>query len=662
MSKISRRGVLASVAAVALPLQGVKKRSESFFGIHFDLHPSPEDKELGKDLSEANIQRFLTQVRPDYVQYDCKGHAGWLGYPSMVSRSAPGIIRDSLAVWREQTSNFDVALYVHFSGVFDTLAISEQPEWARLRPDNSKDDRQTSLWSRYAEERMIPQLLEVSAKYKLDGVWVDGECWQTNPDYSPLAINAWRRMGLGMDAPRKPEDPKWDVWLEFNRQRFRDYVRNYVERLHKERPGLQIASNWLYSTFVPEKPDLPVDFLSGDYLGNASLTRARLDARYLGQTGKPWDLMAWGFQSSTTRPQGHIHKPAIQLKQEASVVLAQGGGFQIYYQPSRAGRIDNRHIDTMAEVAQFCRERQSLCHKSQSLSDVAILFSRTSLYNKSNKLFGGWGKHVAPCAGLLDALIECHCSVDVMPDWAPVRWPILVIPEWEEIGDTLARQIADQVRGGLKLMVTGAANTRKFSSLFDWKLMGAPAVVPAWVAGESLFGIASGLWQEVEAGAGQVVAQRYSSYDSSRDSKPAAIAWRVGKGMVVLAPGPIGEAFDQTHAPALRQFVSRCLNALGPAQVSIEDTTAPLEIALRKQGQSTVLHLLNHVNQQVAANFPAIDYIPSLPGQKVRIRLASPPGKIRWEPSGRAIGFDWRDGYATFETPPIPLHAMVVID
>lgn len=648
--------------AAAVPLVAAQRRADSFFGIHLDLHPNPEDKALGKDLSEANIQRFLRQVRPDFVQFDCKGHAGWLGYRSKVSPSAPGIVGDSLAIWRDSTNRAGVALFVHFSGFLDSLAIREHPEWARVREDNSKDDRQTSLWSRYAEERMIPQLLEVSEKYKVEGVWVDGECWQTKPDYSPAAIGAWRGMGLGLDAPRKPEDPKWDVWLEFNRQRFRDYVRNYVERLHKERPGFQITSKWLYSTYVPEKPEIPVDFLSGDYPGNGSLSGARLDARYLAQTKKPWDLMAWGFQMASIEPAGHIHKPAIQVQREASVVLAQGGGFQIYYQPSRAGRIDERHIKTMSEVAQFCRERQSLCHKSESLSDVGILFSRTSLYRKSKLLFGGWGKHVAHCVGLLDALIECHCSVDVMPDWAPVAWPVLVIPEWEEIGDSLAQQLAVKVRDGLKLFLTGAANARKFSSIFGWKAAGAATVSPAWIAGQSSLGIASGLWQDVDAGGGKVIAERYLSYDSKRDAKPAAIVFEIGKGRVVLAPGPIGEVFDRTHASALRQFVSQCLGALGPAQISIEDSTAPLEIVIRKQGERTVLHFLNHVNKQVAARYPAIDNIPSVPSQRVRLRLANAPKKVLWEPLGRAIGFDWRDGYATFETPSIPLHAMAVFD
>jgi hypothetical protein len=662
MPQISRRALLVCPIVGAMAGPARKSRAASFFGIHLDLHPNPADKELGKDVSAANVDRLLRVVKPDYVQYDCKGHAGWLGYPSKVSKSAPGIVVDSLQIWRERTDVAGVSLFAHFSGVWDSLAIAEHPEWARVKADGSKDDRQTSLWSAYAAARMIPQLLEVSERYKLDGVWVDGDCWQTQPDYSVAAIAGWRRFGMGLDAPRKPEDANWEVWLEYNRQRFRDYVREYTEKLHAARPGFQVASNWLYSTFVPEKPDVGVDFLSGDYLGNASISRARLDARYLGQTGKPWDLMAWGFQIADTKPASHIHKPAVQLQQEAGVVLAQGGGFQIYYQPSRAGRIDDRHIDTMGEVAQFCRERERLCHKSESLSEVAILFSRTSLYRRSNKLFGDWGKHIAACTGLLDALVGCHRSVDVAPDWGALNWPVLVIPEWEDIGDGLAREISDKVRKGMKLFLSGAANARKFASLMGWKLVGEAKEEPAWVEGDHLFGVASGLWQKVEPGGGKIVAQRFASYDSSRDAEAAAVRWEFGKGQVVLAPGPIGAAYDLTHSPALRQFVAKCMNELGAPQVSLKDRSAPVEVVLRRQRQQMVLHLLNHASQQVAANYPVMDFVPALGPQLVSLKMAVEPKRVMWEPEGKALGFEYENGRVVFEVPKVRLHELVVID
>ncbi|MCU0245155.1 MAG: hypothetical protein MUC42_01190, partial [Bryobacter sp.] len=431
--RLTRRHLMQLAAALPLAAQPARKRrADSFFGLHFDLHPNGTDKELGKDLTPAHAAALLDLVKPDYIQYDCKGHAGWLGYPSKVSKSSPGIVNDSLAIWRKATAERGVALYIHFSGVWDTLAVTEHPEWARGRLDGKPEDRQTSTFGPYVDERMIPQLLEVSEKYDLDGVWVDGECWATNPDYSKWALDKW-----GGPAPKDPKEPRWLEWLEFNRTQFRRYLKHYVETVRSQRPKFQIASNWLYSTMVPEKPELPVDFISGDYLGNAAISRARLEARYMSKTGKPWDLMAWGFQQANSNAIGHLHKPAAQLMQEASIVLAQGGGFQIYYQPARAGRFDESHIGVMKRVGAFCRERQAWCWKSEPLPQIGVVYSRHSLYRTSNKLFGGWGRIDDGARGLVDALIDAGFSVDVIPDWKLAEegagYPLLVVPDWPDL-------------------------------------------------------------------------------------------------------------------------------------------------------------------------------------------------------------------------------------
>ena len=68
-------------------------------------------------MSQRTISsRLLDRVRPDYVQYDCKGHVGWAGYPTKVGWAAPGIKKDSLAVWRKVTRERGVGLYIHYSG------------------------------------------------------------------------------------------------------------------------------------------------------------------------------------------------------------------------------------------------------------------------------------------------------------------------------------------------------------------------------------------------------------------------------------------------------------------------------------------------------------------------------------------------------------------
>jgi len=168
-------------------------RRDAFFGLHFDLHPNETDTALGADVTEEMVGRLLDRVRPDYVQYDCKGHAGWAGYPTKVGWAAPGIKKDSLSIWRKATRERGVGLYIHYSGVWDSRAIAEHPDWARIDEKGNRDPNNTSVFGPYIDELLVPQLKEVTAAYDLDGLWVDGECWAAQLDYSPRALAAWKK-------------------------------------------------------------------------------------------------------------------------------------------------------------------------------------------------------------------------------------------------------------------------------------------------------------------------------------------------------------------------------------------------------------------------------------------------------------------------------------
>ncbi|MDX2149393.1 MAG: alpha-amylase family protein [Bryobacteraceae bacterium] len=647
LARLAALASLASAVAQKKPL----RRSECFLGMHFDLHPNDKDTALGRDVTEEMVEAFLARVKPDYVQYDCKGHVGYLGYPSAVSKPASGIVNDSLALWRKVTAKHGVGLFIHFSGVWDTLAVAEHPEWARITPDGKRDPNNTSVFSPYVDQRMIPQLKEAASRYDLDGVWVDGECWSVQPDYSGAAAKAF-----GSPLPKTPADPRWQEFLEFNRQRFRDYVRHYADEIHRFRPGFQIASNWLYSTYVPERPDLPVDFVSGDFLGNASISSARLEARYLAQIGMPWDLMAWGFQWGRNNAVGNVHKSAVALQQEASVVLAQGGGFQVYYQPTRAGKLDRRLIEVMGKVGDFCRARQAVSHKSDCIPQVGVLFSKRTLYRTTKKMFGGWGAAVNPARGFIDALVESGYSVDVIPDWKLSEiaegYPLIVVPEWADIGEETRDALVHYVRQGGSTLVAGAANAGLFASLAGVTLRGAPAQANAFIAGEESFGNVTGIWQDIEA---EALEQRYPTFDA-RDGAVAATLSTVGKGRLLLVPGPLGTAFAATHAPEVRRFVARLAARLFTPAYRIQGPPV-LESALRRKNGKTLLHLANASAMQVAGDYSTSDYVP--PVGPVTVTFAKPPKRAMLLPENRELPVT-PGGSVTI--PSIDIHAVLSLD
>lgn len=250
------------------------RRSESFFGLHFDLHARDTDNRMGENVTRRMLENIIEKVKPDYIQCDCKGHPGISSYPTKVGNPAPGFVRDPLRIWRDVTAQRGVALYMHYSGVWDNAAVKRNPDWARVDQNGNVDGRLTSVFGPYADRLLIPQLKELCDDYSVDGVWVDGECWATTRDYSKSAIEAFRKETGFMEVPRKPTDPNYFEFTEFCREAFHRYFSHYVTELHKHDPGFQICGNWAFSSFMPEPVTIDVDFLSGDFSPNDGVNSA----------------------------------------------------------------------------------------------------------------------------------------------------------------------------------------------------------------------------------------------------------------------------------------------------------------------------------------------------------------------------------------------------
>lgn len=611
----SRRDLLATaLASTTLRAQSKPRlrRKDSFFGLHFDLHPNLSDTALGRDLSEEMVQHFLDRVKPDFVQYDCKGHVGYLGYPSKVGLSAPVIVKDSLAIWRKVTARNGVALYIHFSGVWDNVATSQHPEWAVVDADGKRLPNANSTFSPYADQLMIPELEEAAGNYDLDGAWIDGDCWATRPDYSPAAAHAFRQATGFSELPRSASDPGWHEFLEFEREQFRRYVRHYANALHRSRPGFQIASNWYYSTLAPEKPELPLDFISGDFGGDRAIASGQMEARFMSQQELPWDLMGWGF---TTHGSDRVYKPSVQLCQEAAVILAQGGAYQVYYNPTRSGLLEPRIIDRMAGLARFCRERQAACHQSETIPQIGLVFSTHSLYRTGGRLFGGWGKAMDPAAGALAALLECGYSVDVLPEWKVANvarnYPLLVIPDWPEIGTQMRDTALAYARQGGSLLLFGAENAGLFREALGVELPAPAREVSAFVDNATLPVPVYGLWAEVVPRSAEVIGHRCPTADASLSVEPSATLTRYGAGRIACFYGPAGAFYAKQAAPGFRDFLNRLVRRLFTPAVEV-DAPPTVEVVLRRKSWRNYVHLIN------LSRVGTIDYLP--PAGPIRLK------------------------------------------
>ncbi|MHC4692351.1 MAG: alpha-L-fucosidase [Planctomycetota bacterium] len=399
------------------------------------------------------------------MQIDCKGHRGYSSYPTKVGNPAPGFVGDPLRIWREVTRRRGIALFMHYSGVWDYYAVTKHPEWAAVNANGKHNNRATSVFGPYVDKLMIPQLRELAGEYGVDGVWIDGDCWGTVPDYGQRAVREFRKLVGAESAPRKAGEPYWNEWMDFNREAFRRYLRHYVDELKASHPQFQVISNWAFSDHMPESVSADVVGLSGDFSPDDSVNSARFAGRCIENQGVSWDLMSWSF-SRRTRKQ----KPAIQLMQESALVLAMGGGYQAYFKQDRDGAVRNPdEMDVMAEVARFCRARQAYCHRSVAIPQIALLYSTAGHYRESPRLFHWAGSSgVTVLRKALSQILRNQYGVQILSEHhlkgKMSQWPVIIVPGWTYLESDFRDALVTYAKSGGRLLLIGSGPVRLFET------------------------------------------------------------------------------------------------------------------------------------------------------------------------------------------------------
>jgi hypothetical protein len=653
-------GALTTAPAAAGEAQPARlKRADSFLGIHFDFHAGPDCKEVGKNTTPAMIENIITLVKPDYLQIDCKGHPGYSSYPTKAGNPVPGFVGDPLRVWREVTARHGVALYMHYSGVWDSCAVKLHPDWAAVNADGKPNAKAASFFGPYAEKLLIPQLRELAGDYGVDGVWADGECWASVPDFGDAALKAFREATGIQDVPRKPGQPHWFEFLEFNRQAFRKYLTHYITEVKKTHPTFQLCSNWAFTDHMPEPVCAPVDFISGDYSPQDSVNSARLAGRYLPRQGKPWDLMAWSFTTKPDRKQ----KTAVQLQREAAVVLALGGGFQAYHKQQRDGSIFDEQMPVMGEVAKFCRARQALCHHAEAVPQVALLFSTADHYRRVNGLFP---RDHGRLDGVLRALLEGQHSVETVAEHQfagrMAQYPLIVVPECAYLEPEFKKQLLAYAKDGGSLLLIGPPAAALFQEELGITWEGdAKGNAPVFLSHDGKMVETKGETRAAKLSAqAQAFGALHQSKDAASAASPAASITTLGRGTIAATYFTFGRTYCSAPTEGARQFLNALARRLFPKPMVEVTGSSDVDVCVARKGGKLLVNFVNtggpHRTQSI------IESIAPVGPLTVSIRLAKQPAKVTLEPAGTVLTSEFRDGKAVVTVPQVAIHEVVVIE
>ena len=618
------------------------KRSEGFFGLHFDFHAGADCTEVGKTVTHEMIREIVETLRPDYIQCDCKGHAGYSSYQTKAGNPAPGFVKDQLKIWREVTAEYGIPLTVHYSGVWDARAIELCPEWAAVSEDGSLNKDMTSTFKGYADGLLIPQLAELANEYGIDAAWVDGECWATVPDFDGQIIDMFEK-DSGMKLPRGSYDKQsreYRAFLDFCRAQFFKYLAHYTGEVRRKAPHFEIASNWAFSSHIPQPVCVDVDYLSGDFAPTDSYNSSRFESRVLCEQGKPWDLMAWGFYHDFAQRGAKSIKGADALCREAAGVIVLGGGYQIYNTQNRDGSVRLWEVHELKKVAEFVRAREPFLKGSKPFADIGVLYSDYDMRNKSDSLFYPGGNDAAKGAVrmILDSAHTCSILMDHMltPEHLAGK-NIIIVPEIKYMRDETKGALLKFAEGGGSLIISGYECCKLFGA-----------------------GISGGCSER--AIAVKHGARYINQYARAADGESFITSEKHGKGSITAVAYNIFEIY--CHAPDfyVRNMIADIIS--GSDRLVEYGGQKFIDIVTAKNNGRLLINLTNTSGIYSEGRLRAYDEIQPLADIEIRVKLDSPPKSVQMQPGNAALrcSYDLQAQKLAVGIDSLHIHAVILIE
>jgi hypothetical protein len=638
------------------------KRADSFFGIHFDLHASEDITNAGKTLTAEMIDTFLLKVRPDFIQIDCKGHPGISSYPTKVGFHVKGFEKDPLKLWREITEKNNVALFMHFSGVWDSKVVKEHPDWAIIKANGERSNEKTSFFSPYLDTYMIPQLKELS-DYKVDGAWIDGECWAVEPDYGKSSLDRFTKETGITEIPRKQSDKYYPEFMEYTRHLFRDHLNKYINAIHQYNPDFQITSNWSYSSMMPEKVTINVDYLSGDVTPQNGVYRSAFEARCLAPQGKPWDLMAWGFSWNGGKMPMSV-KSSVQLEQEAAQIMSMGGGVQFYFQQNRDLSLKPWLATMLSEIASFCRERQPYCQKARAIPQIALLYPSVSYQKNATRPYSN---PLEKLEGALNLILDNQHPVEILMEHTltgkMTQYPLIIIPECDYLEPAFIEELRSYVKDGGNLLIVGVETAKMFQKELGIESLKMINETQAFITASNKIGaIRSPLDSVVLNPDSKAVSAFYEGSDFRLKGKMIASSSNIfGKGKIAAVYFNAGSDYKEYKSPVLRDFINSTINELFPDQLVKVSGTHLVHVTLNRLKDRTYVNLINIAGEHTNQNAIGYDEIPSIKDINVSIKTAQKPARIILQPGGKELVVDFQNGVSKVVVPELVIHSILEV-
>jgi|GEM_PF-1088849 len=673
--------------------------NNSMMNLLIDYYPEIQFRPYGTGCTLDNTVPWIRDLDLGYVCIYAKGHSGYTTWKSALGTHHRMLGRNMPAFFREVASRAGCRLILYYSGMLDGIAGLRHPDWIM----RDFEDKPKSFFgefrsffsygicprSRYWEDWVSVHLKELFSSCDPDGIWVDGD-W-AGPCFCPRCQEAFRKA------------TRWDGrWEEMKRRPdfMQEYSRFWLQTEHEWRMRFSAEVRRLKPDAVYSAGNVsprrefagPFDWRSGDFFspGFFNLAPMAQMMRWYATLDLPAD--AYICDTSFTHARKHVRsrtKTAQRMMQEAATVASAGGRVGYWTYPQGDGALMPSRMRKAIAVRRFLKEREHLFLGSMPVAWTGIVSTDDSV----QRFIGGEG-----IQGAHKALAALHRSPLVMDDGAlgpDMPWDLLVVPEEARMSDRAAERLAAFVERGGKLLTSGS--TIRVKAVQD--LLGAfPVEGEAEADGhvflrDEPFGEPTGIdcpWDRLELKGAEELYPLYRSWDSRNpecrnlDNNwpmhghvdeldpepagcPAAVARRIGKGMMIHIATGIFAFYQRFGDPQILRWLREVLSILQPRPFFSTDAPSWVDVSLRRSRDGSLL--VHFVNQnpgrdisRLHADDVWVDEIPETGGFRAALRVSERPKTVVFEPGGIRVDWSFSDGLLEFAVPRFHIHGAIVAD
>ena len=656
--------------------------------VHLDFHTSERMVGVGSAFDKAQFQRCLKKGHVNSITVFAKCHHGWAYFPSETNDIHPGLGGfDLLSAMLEAAGEIGVAAPIYLSAGLDEKYFCRHPEHGRVP---SRGYRQPVIHSDgeflYAKEEkaryhdlcmntpyldvLARQVEEVVRRYMPVGIFLDIVSERV------CFCDACRRsvLALGLD---ESDDQSY---VELGKRTYKNYFETINRVARSIKPDIRIFHNGGHilagrrdladaDTHL-ELESLPTGFWGYDHFPKSATYTRLLGKEYLGMTGK--FHLSWGEFGGFKHPNA--------LRYEVALSLALGAKCSIGDQMHPSGFLDEATYELIGIAYKEAEAIEEYCYDVESVADIGVLMVES--------IGGAAMKNHPADVGATRILLESNYLFDMLDaecDFS--KYKLLILPDEIRLTDALCTRLNEFVKGGGKLLCSGASGTNEREELaFDLGavMLGESGYAPSYfrptypalgltpssyVLYSKLYDVKASDTAEQILGYSRIppfnrAPEHFCSHQHTpyllSDHAPGVTVGRDG-GYIAWE---IFREYAEVGAYVAKEIVCRTIDAI-LSDIKTLTTNLPSAgiVALNRSSAKGrhVLHLLYAIPQKRGSGVSVIEDLPTVENTELALRVGE-VREVRLVPQNVSIPFTLTDGVCRFRIDAFSCSPVVVIE